>query len=139
MLRLPPRSTRTDTLFPYPTLCRSVISRLLAGLGEYTSTLQTNPHDPRTLSTTERGVFYVDYASLIGGEGLPASGRFVNAAIRQAELAGYVRPVEIRRHQLRHIVGQFRSVAFSLHRRFQPTFRSSTGSASCRQRGCTYV
>src|SRR3546814_4356598 len=24
MSRLPPRSTRTDTLFPYPTLCRSV-------------------------------------------------------------------------------------------------------------------
>src|SRR3546814_1596191 len=23
MVRLPPRSTRTDTLFPYPTLCRS--------------------------------------------------------------------------------------------------------------------
>src|SRR3546814_18365067 len=24
MIRLPPRSTRPDTLFPYPTLCRSV-------------------------------------------------------------------------------------------------------------------
>lgn len=102
-----------------------VISRLLAGLGEYTSTLQTNPNDPRTLSTAERGVFYVDYASLIGSEGLSASARFVNAAIRQAELAGYLRPVEIRRHQLRHIDGQFRSVAFRLHRRFSPKFRFS--------------
>lgn len=102
-----------------------VISRLLAGLGEYTSTLQTNPNDPRTLSTTERGVFYVDYASLIGSEGLSASARFVNAAIRQAELAGYLRPVEIRRHQLQHIDGQFRSVAFRLHRRFSPKFRFS--------------
>src|SRR3546814_12847510 len=26
MLRRPPRSTRTDTLFPYPTLCRSRLS-----------------------------------------------------------------------------------------------------------------
>src|SRR3546814_14458311 len=27
MIRRPPRSTRTDTLFPYPTLCRSVEPR----------------------------------------------------------------------------------------------------------------
>lgn len=102
-----------------------VISRLLAGLGEYTSTLQTTPNDPRTLSTTERGVFYVDYASLAGRDGLSANAKFVNAAIRQAELAGYLRPVDIRRHQLRHIDGQFRSVAFRLHRRFSPKFRFS--------------
>src|SRR3546814_7386894 len=27
MIRRPPRSTRTDTLFPYTTLCRSVVGR----------------------------------------------------------------------------------------------------------------
>src|SRR3546814_9390796 len=27
MIRLPPRSTRTDTLFPYTTLCRSIAHR----------------------------------------------------------------------------------------------------------------
>src|SRR3546814_3937249 len=27
MIRRPPRSTRTDTLFPYPTLCRSNLDR----------------------------------------------------------------------------------------------------------------
>src|SRR3546814_18528908 len=27
MIRRPPRSTRTDTLFPYTTLCRSVLTR----------------------------------------------------------------------------------------------------------------
>src|SRR3546814_5480504 len=36
MIRRPPRSTRTDTLFPYTTLCRSVLmrdrSRIAAGL-----------------------------------------------------------------------------------------------------------
>src|SRR3546814_17004549 len=31
--RQPPRSTRTDTLFPYSTLFRSVIARALAGPG----------------------------------------------------------------------------------------------------------
>jgi hypothetical protein len=102
-----------------------VVSRLLAGLGEYTSLLQTSPSDPRTLSTTERGVFFIDYASLLGADGLPESAKFVNAAVRQAELAGYLRAVEIRRHPARHVDGQFRSVAFRLHRRFSPRFRFS--------------
>lgn len=102
-----------------------VISRLLAGLGEYTSILQTNPNDPRTLSTTERGVFFVEYQSTKGAEGLSDSANFVNAAIRQAELAGYLRPVEIRRHLAQHAEAQFRSVAFRLHRRFSPRFRFS--------------
>src|SRR3546814_13748223 len=33
MIRLPPRSTRTDTLFPYTTLFRSVIDEELRGCG----------------------------------------------------------------------------------------------------------
>src|SRR3546814_10216846 len=33
MIRRPPRSTRTDTLFPYPTLFRSLVA-LAAGLGD---------------------------------------------------------------------------------------------------------
>src|SRR3546814_8459078 len=31
MIRLPPRSTRTDTLFPYTTLFRSVVVELVGG------------------------------------------------------------------------------------------------------------
>jgi hypothetical protein len=102
-----------------------VVSRLIAGLGHYTSLLQTNPADPRTLSTTERGVFFVDYVSAEGTTGLSENAKFVNAAIRQAELAGYLRPVEYRRYQPSHIEGQYRSVAFRLHRRFAPRFRFS--------------
>src|SRR3546814_3201620 len=30
MIRRPPRSTRTDTLFPYPTLCRSALHRYMS-------------------------------------------------------------------------------------------------------------
>src|SRR3546814_2134549 len=33
MIRRPPRSTRTDPLFPYTTLCRSGLSAALIGLG----------------------------------------------------------------------------------------------------------
>src|SRR3546814_9160137 len=35
MLRLPPRSTRTDTLFPYPTLFRSVLPNCASALGHF--------------------------------------------------------------------------------------------------------
>src|SRR3546814_11552516 len=34
MLRRPPRSTRTDTLFPYSTLFRSILEQRLCDLGE---------------------------------------------------------------------------------------------------------
>src|SRR3546814_13133716 len=41
MIRLPPRSTRTDTLFPYTTLFRSVLARgepgLAAAIGDHAS------------------------------------------------------------------------------------------------------
>src|SRR3546814_2193745 len=35
MIRRPPRSTRTDTLFPYTTLFRSLVTDLLSGKGRY--------------------------------------------------------------------------------------------------------
>src|SRR3546814_9772993 len=34
MIRRPPRSTRTDTLFPYTTLFRSLVGGRLLGVGE---------------------------------------------------------------------------------------------------------
>src|SRR3546814_12939182 len=34
MLRLPPRSTRTDTLFPYTTLFRSDLARCVVDIGQ---------------------------------------------------------------------------------------------------------
>src|SRR3546814_10536116 len=39
MIRRPPRSTRTDTLFPYTTLFRSVLFHLLTDLPKQTHTL----------------------------------------------------------------------------------------------------
>src|SRR3546814_6517272 len=43
MIRRPPRSTRTDTLFPYTTLFRSIGKRL--GLDEPRQLLQPSPFD----------------------------------------------------------------------------------------------
>src|SRR3546814_12317637 len=39
MIRLPPRSTRTDTLFPYTTLCRSHLPILMVGEEDQTDKL----------------------------------------------------------------------------------------------------
>lgn len=102
-----------------------VISRLIAGLGIYTSLLQTNPSDPTTLSTVERGVFFVNYSNSLGPEGLTSPAKIVASAIRQAELAGYLRPIEVSRYQIATLDGQYRSIAFRLHRRFAPRFRFS--------------
>src|SRR3546814_12618096 len=59
MIRLPPRSTRTDTLFPYTTLFRSdVLARLL----------QRNPAiDPATMGTRR-------YISFKAGDGIELDG-----------------------------------------------------------------
>src|SRR3546814_12806694 len=48
MIRRPPRSTRTDTLFPYTTLCRSLdvkrlaaaAAALLVGIGEHEAAVE---------------------------------------------------------------------------------------------------
>src|SRR3546814_15821172 len=47
MIRRPPRSTRTDTLFPYTTLCRSNIH-------------QEGDHNAAEVTQDDNGVGYVD-------------------------------------------------------------------------------
>src|SRR3546814_1030653 len=48
MIRLPPRSTRTDTLFPYTTLFRSsAISILLLGSGDFSAAASVQPKTDR--------------------------------------------------------------------------------------------
>src|SRR3546814_10930091 len=60
MIRLPPRSTRTDTLFPYTTLCRArAISRRLSNaearaVSAYASALRRRPPQGREASPAAR-------------------------------------------------------------------------------------
>src|SRR3546814_12670562 len=46
MIRLPPRSTRTDTLFPYTTLFRSNIRRVVAGILLEAGRFEENQENP---------------------------------------------------------------------------------------------
>src|SRR3546814_4957622 len=59
MIRRPPRSTRTDTLFPYTTLFRSVPARLeldrLARAGDHRRDFQEVPAGPQMLEGDRPG------------------------------------------------------------------------------------
>jgi len=102
------------------------ISRLVSGLGHYTSILQARVGDSRVLASAERGVFVVDYSNFVEPRDDSLDIQLVEGAIRQAELAGYLRTVEFRR-PARSTQSDFpsRLAAFRLHRRFAPHFRFS--------------
>src|SRR3546814_13865899 len=50
MMRRPPRSTRTDTLFPYTTLCRSEVLKLLLELVSEQEEKEIMIHDQSDLA-----------------------------------------------------------------------------------------
>src|SRR3546814_17600271 len=54
MIRRPPRSTRTDTLFPYTTLFRSLFSAHLSGAINFFS---NGAGDPLTFNSFQVGIF----------------------------------------------------------------------------------
>src|SRR3546814_7784502 len=56
MIRRPPRSTRTDTLFPYTTLFRSVAHRPVHGAGSGTATAGTVGAARRPVAPGDRAV-----------------------------------------------------------------------------------
>src|SRR3546814_18582476 len=80
MIRLPPRSTRTDTLFPYTTLFRSRVAR-----------------------ADRRGFrLCADHGLAAGHRALPAGmGRALREDVRRGALAGPGRPASVRLHERR--------------------------------------
>src|SRR3546814_5948424 len=56
MIRRPPRSTRTDTLFPYTTLFRSKTQFILPPWGDQTGTLSATTHQRTMLSNSRNDV-----------------------------------------------------------------------------------
>ncbi len=103
-----------------------------AGLGHYTSALQSNPDDPTVLGRAERGVFSVRFGAAekaYPGDVTPDREGLVWRTIRQAEIAGYIRTADLRlgdgadSHEILDHRG--RVITFRLHRRFAPQFRFS--------------
>src|SRR3546814_16579175 len=104
MIRRPPGSTRTDTLFPYTTLFRSAACRAVGGLKLHFTTLEAG-----ALVYRERGVALDEAtleaaaaadAVLLGAMGLPEvrypDGREISPQVDLRELCGLfagVRPI----------------------------------------------
>src|SRR3546814_14382904 len=112
MKRRPPKSTRTDTLFPYATLFRSL------GLSE--GLIERRPDSPRARASLGGTLVLREVV-----EALDAAGddeRVKGLVIR----AGWGDPGIAQVQELRAAVAEFRS-------------RGKIGRASCRERVCPYV
>ncbi|WP_425339266.1 hypothetical protein [Brevundimonas alba] len=108
------------------------VLRLLDGLGQLTSLLQSDPSDPTVLGRAERGIFSIRFSSPTRnyiGDAAPSREQAVWKAIRQAEIAGYIRTTEARSSDASKTTGEpdhhGRTISFRLHRRFAPHFRFS--------------
>src|SRR3546814_6504985 len=86
MIRRPPRSTRTDTLFPYTTLFRSLVGRKFR-LGERFSGREVQPRDAR-LAILAGG--FVEMP-LVPEEALGETRRVVRIALDDAVTAAFDR------------------------------------------------
>lgn len=104
-----------------------VVARFVEGLGHFTSILQSSPSDSTVLGRAERGIFYTDL-SVAKSEGARARDvATIASLLRQAELAGYIRLVEMPRATGPTIDRREPDSvrAFRLHRRFAPYFQFS--------------
>src|SRR3546814_18568365 len=122
MLRRPPRSTRTDTLFPYPTLFRSAARFAETGERAVGAQVQPRPEDLARIIIERRAEVEEEMRVLARREAVAvdadarARGEFgADAAVSQ-------------RHGI--IAGA---------RLFGLMVEPQIGRASCRERGCQYV
>src|SRR3546814_14979776 len=100
MIRRPPRSTRTDTLFPYTTLFRSVGAVFEIGIYDYDKTYVVMPMEDaqtlllmgdsvgmievNTVDANRIGQILLPLAGKIGGEAVIADWRSLNAQLFEA-------------------------------------------------------
>src|SRR3546814_7616142 len=85
MIRRPPRSTRTDTLFPYTTLFRSPESAVLSVKRGGSAPQNENEHEPENESeTNDRSPRRADLSRHPGGSGGERAGRCRARADRRA-------------------------------------------------------
>lgn len=107
----------------------NAVTRLIEGLGIYTSILQANPMDPTVMGRPERGVFVLRGVRQEGAASKALE--YLRETIRQAELAGYLRQVPVRQRADEetslpvNASDAAKTLAFRLHRRLAPHFMFS--------------
>src|SRR3546814_19162028 len=108
MIRRPPRSTRTDTLFPYTTLFRSIIFKV--GSGRAVRPLVTRPQPSRRHTRQIVALFLQRRAHIVAKEGEagfgtePVAGLSVDA--REGRLARRVDELAVVERSEERRVGQ---------------------------------
>src|SRR3546814_12389032 len=111
MIRRPPRSTRTDTLFPYTTLFRS----LERFLHDYPGTVVAVTHDRYFLDNVAGWILEVDR-----GKGIPFEGNYTGwLEQKEKRLALEEKQENARQKTIQHEL--------------------EIGRESCRERVCQYV
>lgn len=101
-----------------------LLTRLISGLAYLTSFLQSNPADSRVLAFAERGIFL--FSPPKHGQLESRVVEDSRRALKQAELAGYLRPIQTQRLPRKVSARTDNTVlAYRLHKRFSPSFRFS--------------
>src|SRR3546814_2935771 len=90
MIRRPPRSTRTDTLFPYTTLFRSRIPENLQAIAEE-SVIKTREGYTKMSSVAKDGVKALEEVMLVAQAGARTIGEKVRSEEHTSELQSLMR------------------------------------------------
>src|SRR3546814_15281019 len=133
MIRRPPRSTRTDTLFPYTTLFRSALT---AGIPVPVQRRPPHSWGPRGIDQDRRPSRLHSFPrpsrrlrgrteDAISSEPVPDALKLAKAHLRSAAIA--------RRREAYH------AAADAPHRLLGHFLKPKIGRASCRERGYQYV
>src|SRR3546814_15607465 len=123
MLRRPPRSTRTDTLFPYTTLFRSGNDDAISEGGR-----RAVGRDPRQ-----------EELAKAGDETVPTIAKGHGVAPCDPDQHGKRRHGTDLRHGRKHILGARKSSIKERKARQDHHEEEEIGRASCRERECQYV
>src|SRR3546814_15094309 len=128
MIRAPPRSTRTDSLFPFTTLLRSPLRRLLDEV--YRAADRTGAVIDRVRAVIDLDLLEVER---IGAAVLGAVAHTVDGDVVAGRIAAQVNAVAIAAAAFARAEGDARNGA---ERVAQPEPVLQIGRALCRERGC---
>src|SRR3546814_18129695 len=145
MLRRPPRSTRTDTLFPYPTLFRSWFER--EGRKDWASCPITqngvvrivgHPRYPNTPGSPAEAAEIVGKLCLLEGHSFWPDdiSLFGDSPIDPAEIRT---PAQVTDSYLLALAAAHRGKLATFDRKLSVRAVREIGRASCRARECRYV
>src|SRR3546814_18810245 len=124
MIRRPPRSTRTDTLFPYTTRFRSALSGLRAAV----VTDHRSRRDGALVGQRDR-----QFTAAAARKNLIEASRRTDAASAQK---GRIRMRRIKQA----VIGLALVIAVPAHAAHTPDYQAAKiGRATCRERVCRYV